>query len=171
MNAGSVSAVTICIGPCETSDEPLPPVTVVEPLDLPDFPTAEVSGLVLDGGDAFGLYNVAGDVVLHVPSDSLVVDVIDLRSGGGTVDFQVSVLMADSISFCTIDCVPFEAEIPGFVGDPFHLVALGPLTGTLGVFASGNILVTSEPIPEPTTALLFAIGVAGLAASRQGFAA
>jgi hypothetical protein len=166
LNAGTASALTICVGACESITEPLPPITVVDPLDLPDFSTTDVSGLVLAGGDALGPYNVTGDVILHVPSGSLIADVIDLRAGGGILDVQVSLVMADSINFCTIACVPFETEIPGFAADPFHLVVLGPLTGALEVFASGNIFVTAEPIPESSTAFLLAIGFAALAASK-----
>jgi len=166
LNAGSAPALTICVGACESVTEPLPPTTIVDPLDLPNFETSDVSGLVLPGGDALGPYNVAGDVVIHVPSGSLVADVIDLRAGGGTLDVQVSLVMADSIGFCTIGCVPFETEIPEFVADPFHLVVLGPLTGALEVFSSGNIYVTADPIPEPTTVFLLAVGLGALAASK-----
>jgi hypothetical protein len=166
LNVGSASALTICVGPCESISEPLPPITIVDPLDLPDFQTAGVSGLVLAGGDALGPYNIAGDVVLHVPSGSLVADVIDLRAAGGFLDVQISQIMADTISFCTIGCAPFETEIPGFAGDPFHLVVLGPLVGALEVFSSGMIFVTAEPIPEPSTAFLLSIGFAALAAGR-----
>lgn len=167
LNVGSASALTICVGACESISEPLPPITIVDPLDLPDFQTADVSGLVLAGGDALGPYNIAGDVVLHVPSGSLIADVIDLRTAGGVLDIQISHVMADTISFCTIGCAPFETEIPGFAADPFHLVVLGPLTGALKVFSSGMIHVTSEPIPEPSTAFLLSIGFAALAAGRS----
>ena len=164
--AGSASALTICISPCGPIVEPTP-TTPVDPLDLPDLSTIGISGLVLTAGDAGGPYNVAGDLVIHVPSGTLMADAIDLRTAGSIVINPLPSLSVVGVvvSLCTIGCDPFATEIPEFGAAPFRLSILGPLTGALEVFASGDILITAVPIPEPSTALLLGLGL--LVATRR----
>jgi hypothetical protein len=165
--AGSASALTICISPCGPIAEPTP-TTPVDPLDLPDLSTIGISGLVLTAGDAGGPYNVTGDLVIHAASGTLMADSIDLRAAGSIIfnPLPSLSLVAVFLSLCTIGCDPFVTEIPQFGADPFQLSILGPLTGALEVFASGDILITAEPIPEPSTALLLGLGLSLLVTAR-----
>jgi len=155
---------------------PLLAVLVAAPLllALGPGPARAVSQLVLPAGSPGATFNAPGELVLHVPSGTLTVPALDLRAGltltlnpsYGNVNLNV----AGTLNLCTTaglpSCLPFGDGQPDTGADPFHVTVLGPLTGPLELYAGTTLILTPEPIPEPGTGLMMALGLAGL--SRFG---
>ena len=119
------------------------------------------SALTLTGGEAPAPFNIVGDLVIHVPSGTLMADAVDLRVGmGSRIWIETSFEVADTLSFCTLDCDPFDPAAAPLSGAPVHVSVLGRLEGTFAIFASGDILVTAIPIPEVSSAVYLGIGLA-----------
>lgn len=78
--------------------------------------------------------------------------------------------VADAIGLCAAGlCDPFTQDPIAFTLDPLHITVGGPLFGNLDIYAGGEILVTRDslPIPEPSVAVLLALGPTVLAARRR----
>lgn len=160
--AGSpASALTLCVGPCDTGAPP-GPITVIAPSDLPVIDADGITGIVL-GPDSPGIPIVAtGSVIVHVPSGTLEAASIDWRAGGD-IDLSEPIFIdvgAGSISLGSNVGNPFGGAGPVFDADPFHITVVGPLSGAFELEAGGSIIVTQAPVPEPGTAMLIGVGVA-----------
>jgi len=152
---------------------PLLAVLVAAPLllALGAGPARAVSHLVLPAGSPGATFNAPGELVVHVPSGTLSVPALDLRAGltltlnPGSGNMTLDV--AGILSLCTTallpSCLPFGDGQPDTGADPFHLTVLGPLTGPLELYAGTTLILTPDPIPEPGTGLMTALGLAGLA--------
>jgi hypothetical protein len=164
-------ALTACISPCSDFGAAVPggPIDdLVELTDLSDLATQGVDGLVFEvGGDGLTI-NVDGDLVLHVPSGEIVATALRL-SALVTLEINIaSIDVADTLNLCgQPTCLPFTSDLPLFTGDPFHVTWFGTDVGELNFSATGSILVTQTPIPEPGTGCMIAVGLVGLAARRR----
>jgi hypothetical protein len=125
--------------------------------------------LVLPAGSPGATFNAPGELVVHVPSGTLSAPSLYLRAGT-TLTLGILSYEAVTINLCTTaglpSCLPFGDGQPDTSADPFHVTVLGPLTGPLELYAGTTLAVTVDPIPEPGTGLMMALGLAGL--SRFG---
>ncbi len=162
--ASPAAALTICLSPCTSTGGPVAPEPV-EVADLGAITTGGIVGIVLGPESPEIPIVAAGSVIVHVPSGVLVAASIDWRAGG-QIDLSEPITIdvgSGDIELCTAACAPFEDGTPAFPADPFHVTVLAPLSTPFELQAGGDIVVTSSPVPEPTTGLLVGLGVAALA--------
>jgi hypothetical protein len=164
-------AITACISPCSDFGGAVPggPINdLVELTDLSDLAAQGVDGLVFEVGSEGLTINVDGDLVLHVPSGEIVATALRL-SALETLEINIaSINVADTISLCgEPTCLPFASDLPLITGDPVHVSWFGTDVGELNFSATGSILVTQTPIPEPGTGVMIAAGLVGLAGRRH----
>jgi len=100
------------------------------------------------------------DVYVFVPNglfaDTVILEALEIIfAPGTTVD-------VNNLLLCTINC-PLDSHD---LSVDVLLRVLEPV-GNLEVRASGSIVVSLDPIPEPSTALLLATGVVTLAGGRR----
>ena len=117
--------------------------------------------VVIDGAPSTDLVlTTTEDVYVFVPNGlfagTVVLEALEIIfAPGTTVD-------VDSLLLCTSNC-PLDSHD---LSVDVLLRVLEPV-GNLEVRASGSIVVSQNPIPEPSTALLLASGLAGLAVGRR----
>jgi hypothetical protein len=170
--ASPAHALTACISPCSDFGGNVPggPIhDLVELTDLSNLATQGVDGLVFEVGSDGLTIDVDGDLVLHVPSGEIVATALRL-SALETLEINIPLIeVADLLSLCGAEptCLPFESDLPRLTGDPFHVTWFGTDIGPLNFSATGSILVTQTPIPEPGTGAMIAAGLVGLAGRRH----
>jgi hypothetical protein len=124
---------------------------VIEGVDFSDFLLFS-----LPSGDL--TLSTSQDVYVYAP-DTIVANTLDLSAA-------VDIFVAQSITAGTLSlCAPSCASGP-FTFDQDLVVALSGPIGELTVLAGGSIVVASEVVPEPASALLVGPGLVGIAARR-----
>ena len=131
------------------------------PLVAPPGASAVSDGLVIPGGTGPLVINVTGDLTLH-GSDGVitVAALLEIRAAGDLVFDFAGTISATTLIFDSNRNEPFPAPDGQYMGNPFHISVAGPLDGPLQIFSSGDILITDQPVPEPSTALLLCTGLA-----------
>ncbi|MGH0037930.1 MAG: PEP-CTERM sorting domain-containing protein [Myxococcota bacterium] len=163
MAPGTASASTFCVpGGCQA-----PPDSSPDRPSLEEFPFAPgIDGMIL-ADDLSGLsLDIAGDLVIHVPGDSLTAPILDLRAVGGHVILGVAHLELHLLRACIEDCHRVDSESLGRPDVPFRLVLPSSVSGPITLYAGGNIFMTGEPVPEPRTAVLLLFGAGCLFVGR-----
>lgn len=170
----SAAGLVLCtVGfPCHPGGFDPPPILQPLPGPIVVVPGLEVLGIQLAAGDEGLIFNAPGDLILHVASGRLEALDLDLRAGGEVLLLDGLTLHAEgSIHLCGLAvCDAFVGDLlPGIAAQPFHVGVDGPLLGTLGLFAVGDLVVTTDPfpaVPEPRTGLLVVLGLLALAGRR-----
>jgi hypothetical protein len=141
----------VCLG------RPAEAITI-EGVEFTDF-------LVFDA-PPFGdlLLSTSEDIYVFAP-DPIVAEVFDLTAGTDIIFSGSVMLTAETVSLCAqsevCDTGPFTfgrdlvVNLPGPIGD-------------LTLLAGGSIVVATQAIPEPSTALLLALGLGSIAGYPRG---
>ena len=128
----------------------------IEGVEFTDF-------LVFDapiGGDL--ALSTSEDIYVFAP-ELILAGVFDLTAGTEIILLQS--ITADTISLCAPSAV---CDIGPFTFDHDLVVnLLGPV-GNFTLLAGTSIVVATQTIPEPTTALLLALGLGSIAGFRPG---
>ncbi len=167
----AASAITICFAPCGSSPG-LPPAELAPPIGIGPIDPGGIGPI--DPGGVFHVVlgpstlgtpiSTAGLMVVHVPSGVFSAPGLDWRANGDVVvdaSVQLDVGMGH-VELCAGGCEPFADGDTRFSADPFHVTIASNLTAPLELWSAGDIIVTSTPIPEPSTALLLALGLVAL---------
>lgn len=124
---------------------------VVEGVELSDFLVFQ-----LPSGDL--TLSTSQDVYVFAP-DTIVANALDLSAA-------VDIVVAQSVDVGALSlCAPSCASGP-FTFDQDLVVAISGPIGDLTALAGGSIVVASEVVPEPASALLVALGLVGIATRR-----
>jgi len=112
---------------------------------------------------------LSGDLLLSTSEDiyvfalsPIVANVFDLTAGAEIHILQA--LSADTVSLCAKSAV---CESGPFTFDRDLIVTLSGPIGNLTLLAGGSIVVAAQAIPEPSTALLLAMGLGSIAGHRR----
>jgi hypothetical protein len=157
----SARALTLCVSPCPTFDgtiqlEPLAPIDL-SPLDL-----SGIDGITIGPAVPESPIVTSGTAIVHLPSGLLLADDVDWRAAGRIVISEpITINVGDgTIHLCAPICDPFPTATLDFEADPFHLSVLAPISGVFSLWAGGDIVVTTVPVPEPDAGLLVGLGLA-----------
>lgn len=120
------------------------------------FPNGPGSFLFQAGGiDITAFYSASHSVTLAQTPGPVEAVIEDVNNMNGTVTFTGGIIQVvmDSVVMGTVDGTPF-----GEAGNDLVI------TANINFFGDSNVV----PAPEPSTGLLVAMGIAGLAASKRG---